>query len=433
MLSLQSLHEELTAPPPLKRRGSVVAVRSGLISARLPQAAIGDLCSVSTNRRRLIQAQVVSFQNDLSNLAPFDSVDGICPGSEIESSGQPPAIEVSDELLGKIVDALGQPRTEQSLTFSKSQRSLESAPPDPLTRLSIADQLETGIASIDGLLSIGYGQRIGLFAGPGIGKSTLLGAIARNAQVDCVVIALVGERGREVKEFITDCLGPEGMKRAVVVVSTSDEPPIRRSLAALTATTIAEHFRDQGKRVLLLVDSLTRMARSLRDVGLAAGEMPLRQGFTPSVYAALPRLIERAGNNDRGSITAIYSVLTANDQESDPLGEEVKSLLDGHIVLDSKVAARGIRPAIDVTRSISRLITKLHSAEYLAKIELISGALSRLDRERDLLLLGGKPDQALRAALAIEPELISFLNQAPREAKSLRNTVATVTALAERL
>jgi FliI/YscN family ATPase len=271
------------------------------------------------------------------------------------------------------------------------------------------------VRAIDTFCPIGYGQRLGIFAGAGVGKSTLLGMIARHADVDVCVIALVGERGREVQEFIHECLGEEGLARSVVVVATSDESPLRRLIAPQTATSIAEYYRAQGLRVLLLVDSLTRTARAIREVELAAGEPPVRQGYTSGVYTELPRLLERAGNDDSGSITALYTVLTTGEQDSDPLADEIKSILDGHLVLSQQVQLEGIRPAIDVLRSVSRLREKLQSEEVRVCMENLLTVLGRLRRDRDIVLLGGSPDPALRTALRIEPELKRFLSQRPKD------------------
>jgi type III secretion protein N (ATPase) len=293
--------------------------------------------------------------------------------------------------------------------------------------------MPTGIRAIDGFCTLAYGQRIGLFAPAGVGKSTLLGAMARGAAVDVVVAALVGERGREVNEFITDVLGPEGQKRAIVVVSTGDEPPLRRAYAPRTATAIAEYHRSHGRRVLLLVDSLTRAARALREIGLAAGEIPVRHGFTPSVYAELPRLLERAGTDEHGSITAIYTVLTHEEAESDPLGDEIKSLLDGHIVLSSRAFRRGRRPAIDIPRSISRLAHRVRTESLNAAVMTCAAALERLERDRDVVLFGGQPDAALSAALRLEGELEKFLSQSTHEHTPLEESFRRLTLLAESL
>jgi FliI/YscN family ATPase len=270
--------------------------------------------------------------------------------------------------------------------------------------------MRTGIRAIDLCCPIGFGQRIGLFAGPGVGKSTLLGIIAKNASVDRIVISLVGERGREVKEFIEESLGAEGLQRSIIIVSTSDEPPIRRKLAAMSATRIAEYFRDRGERVLLLIDSLTRTARAIRDVSLSAGELPVRQGYTASVFEELPRILERAGTSPSGSITAIYTILAEALEEQDILSEEMKSLLDGHIVLDRKLAQSGLFPAINVTKSLSRLTHRLLSDEEILHIRTLLEILHRLMNDKELLQLGGIADSKLKFCMEQERELLDFFH-----------------------
>lgn len=411
--------------------GSIVATKGPTLVARMPQVTVGELCIVERADRSTVPAQVIAFDNDLVSLAPLAEVQGISPGARVSGTGVPPSLNVSDALLGKVVDCLGNLIENPGTKVSGPNRPVFKAPPDPLTRKPIKHIFETGITAIDGLCTIGKGQRIGLFAGAGVGKSTLLGMITRNAKVDVVVTALVGERGREVREFIDDCLGPEGMARSVLVVATSDESPLRRMLAPFTATTIAEHFRAQGKNVLLLVDSLTRTARAIREVGLAAGELPVRQGYTPSVFTELPKLLERAGNDDTGSLTAIYTVLTNGEGETDPLGEEIKSILDGHIYLSSQIAQRGIRPAIDLTDSISRVLTAIQPSSYTTKIKTVIRMISRLKRDREILLLGGTPDPELQAALLMEPQLEKLLSQSPHDSRKLGQSLHEVSQLAD--
>jgi type III secretion protein N (ATPase) len=319
-------------------------------------------------------------------------------------------------LKGKIVDAFGHPLAESNWVLRGAQRvTLEASPPPALSRRPIEGILETGVRSIDSFTPLGYGQRIGLFAPAGIGKSTLLGMLARNAKVDVCVIALVGERGREVRELIDHDLGPTAMTDCVLVVSTSDEPPLVRGLAALTATRIAEHFRDQGLEVLLLVDSLTRTARAWRESALATGEPAVRQGYPASVFTALPRLLERAGGGIRGSITAIYTVLTQPDLTGDVLEDEIRSILDGHLVMDSALAESGVRPAIHPLKSLSRLESRLASRAEREITMRCRRLMSRFERDRELILLGGSPDPELAAAMAIEPCIRDFMRQDPAE------------------
>lgn len=400
---------KFTAPS----RGKVLSVRGLVLTATLPQAAVGDLCYVHATERAEIPAMVVGFDENTVTLAPFSHLQGIAPGAQVKNSAKTPEVTVSDELLGHVVDCCGSIIDSRPLSNSKHayKVSIYNAAPNPLTRERLLTHFNTGVASIDLFTPLAYGQRLGVLAPAGSGKSTLLGMIARNADIDCAVIGLIGERGREVREFIEDVLGVEGLKRSVVVVSTSDEPAIRRMLAPYTATAIAEYFRAKGKRVLLVIDSLTRTARAMREVGLSSGELPIRHGYPASVYAELPRLIERTGSNERGSITALYSVLSDQERELDPLSEEIQSLVDGQIRLSRDVALRGIRPAIDLTRSISRLATKILSPHEQLERRKIVSMLGRLERDRDIMLLGGTPDTELETLLKLEPRLRALCHQ----------------------
>jgi FliI/YscN family ATPase len=420
MSRLRDLIPEVNdAAAPLQITGSVVAVRGPLVIARMPSARIGDLCLIAITRNRMIPLQVVSFSDDLVNLSPFDSLQGLAPGAPVYTTLRGLTISVPVNPTGLVLDALGKPLAEgpRSSTAEGTPLSpalelnLHAPAPQALSRRLIDSQLLTGVRLIDLCTPIGYGQRLGLVAPAGVGKSTLLGMIARGASAEVNVIALIGERGREVSEFLHEVLGEEGRRKSIVVVSTSDESAARRWAAALTATAIAEHLRDQGKRVLLLVDSLTRAARAIRDMTLAAGEIPVRQGYTPSVYAELPRLLERSGNNHRGSITAIYTLLSAGEGEPDALAEEVKSILDGHLVLNPALIHQGLRPAIDPLASLSRLGSKLVSEEHQTIMAKVLQIVARVRRDRDLVLLGGQADPNLAACLELEPIIIALLSQ----------------------
>lgn len=419
--------------------GSVLAVRGPIVIAKLPQASIGDICQIRTSVGLEIQCQVVTFEKDLISLAPFDELCGISPGNVVINKSERAQILIPNDCRGLVMDSLGRSissdqfkaDTISSKDLSLTKLKLYSPAPAPLSRSPMKQIMPTGVRSIDTLCTIAYGQRIGLLAGPGLGKSTLLGMIARNAEVDVVVVALVGERGREVQEFVHQTLGDIGMARTVLVVETSEKPAMKRALAAVTATAIAEHYRAKGMKVLLLVDSLTRMARAIRDVSLSAGELPIRQGLTPSVYSELPKLIERAGCDSNGSITAIYTLLDTSEYELDPLAEEVKSLLDGHISLDSAVAQSGIRPAIDFTRSISRLNFQLHDAHFLERQKLILKMYSRIKKDKDILLLGGAPDDELKAFLTLENELREFLNQNHENKFDISQSLQSLHSLSE--
>ncbi len=406
----------------LTASGQVLGTKGETIRAKIPNACLGKICEIELEHKNLL-AQIVSFNNEETCLAPFGSIKGLSSGANVQTRNNELSIVVGEHLKGKVIDALGNPIASKNEELEIGiKRTIHSKPPCPLSRKAIEKQLITGVSGIDNLLSIGYGQRIGLFASAGVGKSTLLGMLARNADVDVCVIALVGERGREVKEFIDDCLGQEGLKRSVLVVATSDEPSIVRMTAPYTATTIAEYFRAQGKNVLLLVDSLTRMARAVREVSLSAGELPVRQGYTNSVFTELPKLLERAGNDSKGSITSIYTVLTSPQGDLDPLGDEIKSLLDGHIALCSEIASQGIRPAIDYTRSVSRLLNKIRTSNDLDMITKINKILYRLKKDKDILMFGGTADEELKSFLSIEKELNHILNQGVLEKRNFEMT-----------
>lgn len=398
--------------------GRVQAHQGEVIRAVMPGLAVGDYCEIASRYGSPIPAQVVSFEGSVVLLAPLIDPDGVVPHATVRSWRRPLALSIPNNPRGLVVDALGKVVTRVAAPKELRSRVVlpHGAPPKCLSRPMISSQLMTGVRGIDALCPIGVGQRLGLFAPPGVGKSTLLSMLVSGASVDHVVVGLIGERGREVGEFVHHSLGERGMAQATVVASTSDESPLRRVMAAYTATAIAESLRDEGKHVLLVIDSLTRTARAMRDLSLSRREIPVRQGFTPSVYAELPKLLERAGTAEQGSITAVYSVLTNDsDAERDALGEEVRSILDGHILLDKAVALRGVRPAIDYLGSISRLAGVLHTDESAAAAAGILRILQRLKSDRDIVLLGGTPDDELRVALAAEPSINTFLHQKASE------------------
>ncbi len=409
--------------------GKITAIKGPILYARLPAVALNDICTIHARSGRTLEAQVIGFQEDTVTLAPFDSIGDVSPGSTVTHSGDRASVRLCTT-PGNVLSARGELLLSSQDHAHEVSLPVEKEAPNPLSRTPIAEQLITGISSIDLFCPIGYGQRLGLFAGPGSGKSTLLGMIARNADVDICVIALVGERGREVREFIDECLGEEGLARSIVVVSTSDEPPLRRRLAVQTATAIAEHHRDKGKKVLLLVDSLTRVARAIRDVNLTAGEFPVRHGYTPSVYTELPQLVERTGTNACGSITAIYSILTSGSIDMDPLADELKGLLDGHMILHADIANWGVRPALDITASLSRLTNKLTDEKHRKAMCYIQKLVNRLFADKDALLLGGIPDDELQRALNLEPQIIKLLNQKQETLHTINNAKNALYALA---
>lgn len=370
-------------------KGKVDKVIGLLIESTGPQVNIGEVCNIySTREDRLIQAEVVGFRLDKVLLMPFDEMSGIGPGSLVEATGNVLQIPVGPQLVGRILDGLGRPLDEGPPIDSPIHYPVQNIPSNPLGRPRIDEQISFGVKAIDGLMTCGLGQRIGIFAGSGVGKSTLMGMIARNAAADINIIALVGERGREVRDFIERDLRDEGMSKSVLIVATSDQPAMVRLKCALVATTIAEYFRDQGQNVLLFMDSLTRFAMSQREVGLATGEPPVARGYTPSIYSLLPKLLERTGNFNCGSITGIYTVLVEGDDVNEPIADTVRGIIDGHIVLSRTVAMRNHYPAIDVLGSVSRLMTEIADPEHLSLANKMRGILSVYYANYDLISIG---------------------------------------------
>lgn len=371
-----------------KRLGKVAKVVGLTLESIGPAAKLNDLCHVITkDTNQIINAEVVGFRDDRVLLMPYDDTSGVGLGSRVENTGAPLKVKVGDELLGKTLDGLGNPIDHTELSAMQGY-SVEAAPPDPLTREIIDEVLPLGVKAVDGLNTVGKGQRIGIFAGSGVGKSTLLGMFARNTKADINVIALIGERGREVREFIERDLGAEGMARSVVVVATSDKPALIRNKAAKTATAIAEYFRDQGKDVLLMMDSLTRFSMAQREIGLASGEPPVSRGYPPSVYSEMPKLLERAGRSDKGSITGLYTVLVDGDDMNEPITDTARSILDGHIMLNRKIAQKNHYPAIDVLQSISRVMSSIVAKEHKAASGKLRNVLATYSEAEDLVNIG---------------------------------------------
>jgi type III secretion protein N (ATPase) len=399
---------------PLRMRGRVSKAVGMLIDASGIQAHIGELCELVTPGEPPLLAEVVGFANHTALLTPLGPTAGISALTEVIPCGRALECPVGARLLGRVLNALGEPIDGKGPLDAQTFRPVQREPLNPLERRMIERALPTGIRALDSLLTLGEGQRIGVFAPPGVGKSSLLGMLARGASADVNVVALIGERGREVQEFIAHSLGDAGLAKTVMVVSTSDRPPMERIKSAYVATTIAEYFRDQGARVLLLVDSLTRFARAQREIGLASGEPPTRRSYPPSIFSMLPQLLERAGQGTKGSITAVYSVLTEGDEENDPIAEEVRSILDGHIVLSRKLAAAHHYPAIDVLASISRVMPQVVSAEDREAAGHFRALLAKY-QELELLVQIGEyraggdalADQAIQSRAA----MMSFLAQ----------------------
>ncbi|MBD3297059.1 MAG: FliI/YscN family ATPase [candidate division Zixibacteria bacterium] len=395
--------------------GRVVGLVGLTIEADGPHVQVGDLCLLEDiSGRRRLPAEVVGFRQGRVLLMPIGERQGIGPGWVVTATGESLTIGVSDAMLGRVVDALGHPIDGGTAIPADVQRSLDASPPHPLHRPRVIDRLNTGVRVIDTLMTLGKGQRIGLFAGSGVGKSTLLGMISRTSSADVNVIALVGERGKEVRDFIERDLGPEGMKRSVTVVCTSDQPALMRLKAAHTATTIAEYFRDRGADVMLLVDSITRWALAQREVGLSIGEPPTTRGFPPSVFAMLPRLLERAGRASRGSITGVYSVLVEGDDMAEPISDSCRAILDGHISLSRRLASQNHFPAVDVLESISRVAKDVLTREECDLAGMARDILATYREAEDLISVGAykrgsSPD--IDRAIDVIKELTGFLRQ----------------------
>ncbi len=371
----------------IRNMGRVENVIGLSIESKGPEAKLGDLCKIFTGSDgEYIFAEVIGFKDKKTLLSPYQATDGISIGCRVENTGSPLMVTVSDKLLGHVLDSLG--NCEELGHIEGTRVEVDTQAMDAMDRVVIDEVLSLGVKAVDGLLTIGKGQRIGIFAGSGVGKSTLMGMFARNTNADINVIALIGERGREVKEFIERDLGPEGMARSVVVVATSDRTALERKKAAMTATAIAEYFRDSGKDVLLMMDSLTRFSMAQREIGLASGEPPVSRGYPPSVYSQMPRLLERAGKNSRGSITGLYTVLVDGDDFNEPITDTARGILDGHIVLDRKLAQKNHYPAIDVLASVSRCMSGLVSREHKKYAGKLKSTMATYRDAEDLINIG---------------------------------------------
>lgn len=418
--------------------GSVVETTGLLATVADLAAPVGSVVSIGARSRfdrGAVEGEVVGFRGRLTMVSPLGSLAGVRRGQPVRLVRSQRRLSVGDALLGRIVNASGEPIDGQARPALPHRAAIDSPPHPALDRPPIKEPLPTGVRAIDAMLTCGRGQRLGVFAGSGVGKSTLLGMMTRYTAADVVVIGLVGERGREVNEFIERDLGPEGRKKSVVVVATSDEPAPMRLRAASTATAIAEHFRDQGRDVLLLVDSLTRTALASRELGLAAGEPPTTRGFPPSTFALLPRLVERAGRTSRGSITAFYSVLVEGDDPDDPIADCLRGLLDGHVWLSRQIAARGHYPAIDVTQSISRLMPEISDSTHLAAAQVVRRLLAALNENADLISIGAYrrgADPTVDAAIELRAEIDAILQQKVAEQVTFEQAVAALTQLANK-
>jgi ATP synthase in type III secretion protein N len=430
-----SLHQALLEDPPLPATGKVFEVVGTLIRVSGMNAKLGELCELRDRSGAVLQkAEVVGISRTTAILSPFDQLTGISTDTRVFGTGKPLSVPVGDGLLGRVLSGLGEPTDGKGQLMCTEERAVFADPPDPMERRIIEHPLATGVKIIDGLMTLGEGQRMGIFAPAGVGKSTLMGMLAKGTKSDVNVIALIGERGREVREFIEMILGEEGMKRSIVVCATSDRSSIERAKAAYLATAIAEYFRDRDQKVLLMMDSLTRFARALREIGLARGEPPARRGFPPSVFAEIPRLLERAGMGARGSITALYTVLAEDESGGDPIAEEVRGILDGHMILSRKIATKNQYPAIDVLGSLSRVMTQIVPRSHADAAGKLRKLMAKYDEVETLLQVGeyAKGNDAVGdEAIAKNDTIKAFLNQRTDALNPFDDTVAELTTIVD--
>ncbi|UTR15099.1 flagellar protein export ATPase FliI [Salipaludibacillus sp. LMS25] len=430
-MSISHLFPVLDDISPYKQYGKVTQVVGLMIESQGPQASVGDICSITLghDQRRRILAEVVGFREQNILLMPYDRVEDISPGSLVESMNQALQVKVGTSMIGSVVDGLGRPIDERFFAEGLQKVPTDNIPPNPLKRPRIQEPLSLGVKAVDGLFSVGKGQRLGIFAGSGVGKSTLMAMIAKNSEADLNVIALIGERGREVRDFIERDLGESGLSNTIVVVATSDQPALMRIKGAMTATAISEYFRDQGLNVTLMMDSVTRVAMAQREVGLAIGEPPTTKGYTPSVFALLPRLLERSGMSEQGSITAFYTVLVDGDDMNEPIADSVRGILDGHLVLDRRLANKGHFPAINVLTSISRVMNDLVSDDHREVADYMRHMLSVYSESEDLINIGAYKkgsNKEVDEAIAKYPEIMAFLKQGLHDSHDFKETAATM-------
>lgn len=415
-MNLQRFKDTIDQADLLKRYGKITRVVGLLIESQGPDANIGEVCLIHTVKlsKNTVMAEVVGFNNEKIMLMPYSEVTEIGPGCLVESTGQALTIRVGRDLIGNVLDSLGRNLDQRDLPTGLTSYLTEQVPPNPLIRPPIDEPIQVGVKAIDSLLTVGQGQRIGIFSGSGVGKSTLLGMIARNSGADINVIALIGERGREVREFIEKDLGETGRKKSIVVVATSDQPALMRIKGAYTATTISEYFRDQGFRVNLMMDSVTRVAMAQREVGLAVGEPPTTKGYTPSVFASLPKLLERTGTSSIGTITAFYTVLVDGDDLNEPIADTVRGILDGHFVLDRKLAEKGQFPAVNILKSISRVMNQIVSREHIEAAQQVRELLATYEDNSELIQIGAYKrgtNKEIDKAITYYPKINQYLRQ----------------------
>jgi len=416
----------------LNYHGYVVRVSGLTVESTGPIVGLGDFCGIHIRDGRRVLAEVVGFRNDHLILLPLEYIEGISPGDTVTARVTPRHINLSESILGRVVNGLGEPIDNKGPLAGTDKKALDASSPPPLTREKITKPLALGIRSIDGLLTCGKGQRVGIFSGSGVGKSVLLGDIANSSEAAVNIVALIGERGREVREFLEEDLGADGLARSVVVIAASDSPPIQRVKAAFVAVTIAEYFRDKGNNVLFMMDSLTRFAQAQRQIGLAAGEPPAAKGYCPSVFSLMPRLIERLGCAETGSITGILTVLVENDDLADPVADSGRSLLDGHIVLSRKLADRGHYPAVDILASVSRLMPAVTSKEHKEVAQKVKEIYATYTDAEDLINIGAfsrGSNRRIDGAISLIDRINNFLIQPIRQRTSFEETVRQLTAI----
>ncbi len=432
-MDLPAYLNRLKSAQPFKQLGKVDQVVGLVVESFGPQASIGDMCVIFTPDGKQVQAEVVGFRDRKTLLMPLQETVGIARGSLVGRSNRPYAIAVGRELLGRVLDGTGQPMDGKGPLKTRHTVPVHNFPPNPLTRERVSRPISTGVRAIDGLLTCGLGQRVGIFAGSGVGKSVLLGMLARNTSADINVIALIGERGREVRDFLERDLGEEGLKRSVVITVTSEHAALLRIKGALIATAISEYFAGLGLNVLLMMDSLTRVAMALREVGLAVGEPPTTKGYTPSVFAFLPRLLERAGSFAAGSITGMYTVLVESDDMNDPVADTTRSIIDGHIVLSRRLAQAGHYPAIDVLQSISRVMVDVTPAAHVAHANAVKDMLATYQEAEDLINIGAYvkgSNPEIDRAVSMRPRIKAFQTQQMFEKTTLGTSQSQVEELA---
>ncbi len=415
-------------------QGFVVRVSGLTVESAGPAVALGELCGIQIRGSKRVLAEVVGFKNDHLILLPLEHIEGISPGDVVTARTTPRYITLSENILGRAINGLGEPIDNKGPLLGADKRPLDANSPPPLSREKITSPLALGIRSIDGILTCGKGQRVGIFSGSGVGKSVLLGDIANSSEADVNVVALIGERGREVREFLEGDLGPEGLARSVVVVAASDSPPIQRVKAAFVAVTVAEYFRDKGRNVLFMMDSLTRFAQAQREIGLAAGEPPATKGYCPSVFSLMPRLVERLGCAEKGSITGILTVLVESDDLADPVADSARSLLDGHIVLSRKLADRGHYPAVDILQSVSRLMPAVVTKEHKLAAKKLKEIYAVYADAEDLINIGAFAagnNRRIDGAIALIDRINKFLVQPIRERTAFEETNRQLAAISK--